>query len=53
LASLPVTVIRKFPPAVLLVVDTVRVEVPADALLITTADGLKEQVGEGNPPAML
>ena len=53
MASLPVTVMRYLPPAVLLVVETVRVEVPADAPLITTAGGVKEQVGEGNPPAML
>jgi hypothetical protein len=38
---------------VLLVVDTVRVDGPAEVLLITTEAGLKEQVGEGNPPAML
>jgi hypothetical protein len=38
---------------VLLVVETLRVEVPADALPITTEDGVNEQVGVGVDPVML
>jgi hypothetical protein len=38
---------------VLAVVDTVSVEVPADALLIVTEAGLNLQVGAGVPPVTL
>jgi hypothetical protein len=35
------------------VVDTVKVEVPADVPLIVTDDGLNPQVGSGVPPVTL
>jgi hypothetical protein len=38
---------------VLLVVDTVSIEVTADVPLITTGDVLNEQVGAGVPPVTL
>jgi hypothetical protein len=38
---------------VLLVVETVSVELPELELLIVITDGLKPQVGAGDPPVML
>jgi hypothetical protein len=53
LASAAATVMEYVAGAVLLVVETVRVEVPGLLPLIVITDGLKEQVGAGDPPVML
>jgi hypothetical protein len=53
LASAAATVMVNVAIAVLVVVETVRVEVPALLPLIVIEDGLNEQVGAGVPPVML
>jgi hypothetical protein len=53
LASAAATVMEYVPGAVLLVVETVRVEVPGLLPLIVITEGLKEHVGAGDPPVML
>jgi hypothetical protein len=53
LASAPVTDMEYVAGDVLLVVDTVSVEVPELVPLIVITDGLKAQVGGWVPPVML